>query len=235
MIESVIDFVFFDVGETLLRPYPSFEELFVAVCAEVGLTIELDAVVNMHDATRVMQVVEETGIRNASLDPAKSKAFWTALYRKLLDELGIENEDLVDRLYRRFSSSASYKLFDDVLPTLSQLKSDGFRLGVISNFDEWLEDMLVELEIGDLLDVSVISGTTGVEKPDPRIFQIAIERAEVDPSRAVHVGDSIVSDVRPAAEMGMVPVLLDRTGRYPDERCATIGSLRELPALLGGM
>jgi hypothetical protein len=44
-----------------------------------------------------------------------------------------------------------------------------------------------------------------------------------------------VSDVRPAAKMGMVPILLDRAGRYPDEGCATITTLRELPALLGDL
>ena len=50
--------------------------------------------------------------------------------------------------------------------------------GLISNFEEWLEEMLVELEVGHLFDVSVISGTEGLEKPDPAIFHLALERMQ---------------------------------------------------------
>jgi putative hydrolase of the HAD superfamily len=138
---------------------------------------------------------------------------------------------LVEEMYSTFSSSASYRLFDDVLPALEELTEMGYRLGLISNFEEWLEEMLVELEVGHLFDISVISGFEGIEKPDAEIYRRALEKAGVDPSFAVHVGDSPANDVEPAREVGITAVLLDRYNRYPDAR-PRVRSLDDLPDLL---
>jgi HAD superfamily hydrolase (TIGR01509 family) len=91
---------------------------------------------------------------------------------------------------------------------------------------------LVEQELHESFEVSVISGLEGVEKPDPTIYRLAVERADVDPARAVHVGDSVAMDVVPALEVGINAVLLDRVGRYPDSGYLSIGSLEELPDLV---
>jgi FMN phosphatase YigB (HAD superfamily) len=92
--------------------------------------------------------------------------------------------------------------------------------------------MLVELEVGHLFDAAVISGVEGVEKPDPRIYEIAIERVKVPPEGAVHVGDSVVLDVKPALSVGMKAILLDRAARYVNVDLGDvprISSLEELP------
>ncbi|MGH2825474.1 MAG: HAD family hydrolase, partial [Actinomycetota bacterium] len=126
----------------------------------------------------------------------------------------------------------SYMLFPDALPVLRDLHSRGYRLGLISNFEQWLEERLVELEVGQLFDVSVISGFVLIEKPDPAIYSLALKRAGVPPHRAVHVGDSMSMDVEPASSVGMHTVLLDRSGRYRDEPVPRIESLQDLPPLL---
>jgi putative hydrolase of the HAD superfamily len=171
-------------------------------------------------------------VDNPSLSPEDSRTFWSYLYRRFLQELGIEDEGLTQRLYDVFSHPSSYALFDDVLPTLKGLLDDGSRLGLISNFEEWLEGMLVELEVGHLFDVSVISGIEGVEKPDPEIYRVALKRAGIDAGRALHVGDSMTLDVEPARTAGLRAVLLDRHNRYADAPATRIRSLSELPALV---
>jgi putative hydrolase of the HAD superfamily len=140
--------------------------------------------------------------------------------------------DLAAALLERFSDSSSYLLFPDVLPVLQDLHSKSYRLGLISNFEQWLEERLVELEVGQLFDVSVISGFVLIEKPDPAIYSLALERAGVAPELAVHVGDSISMDVAPASSVGMHTILLDRSGRYREEPLLRIESLQELPPLL---
>ncbi|HJR45654.1 MAG TPA: HAD-IA family hydrolase [Actinomycetota bacterium] len=231
---SSIDIIFFDAGETLIHPHPSFPELFAQVCAENDIEVDPDRVADVQGrlAPHLVDIAEDTGVTAPSLDPDDSRTFWTYLYRRLLEELDIEGPGLTEVLYARFSDSASYKIFDDVLPALSELEAAGYRLGLISNFEGWLENILVEQQLGETFEVSVISGLEGVEKPDPHIYRLAVERAGVDPSRSVHVGDSPVMDVRPAREVGINAILLDRTGRYMNSGYSTIASLEELPEVV---
>jgi putative hydrolase of the HAD superfamily len=98
-----------------------------------------------------------------------------------------------------------------------------------------LEKMLIEMEVGHVFDPSVISGVVGVEKPDPAIYRMAVERAGVDATRCVHVGDSLTNDVVPAEEVGIIPILIDRVGRYPRSRYARVRALNELLPLISEM
>ena len=81
--------------------------------------------------------------------------------------------------------------------------------------------------------VRVISGIEGVEKPDPAIFRIAMERAGVSAAESVYVGDNPVFDALPAEEAGMAAVIVDRRNRFPEYEGARIASLDELPGVLG--
>ena len=140
---------------------------------------------------------------------------------------------IFDVLYGRFTSYESYRLFPDVIPTLTACRAAGLTLGVVSNFEEWLERLLDELEVSSYFDVRVISGVEGMEKPDPAIFHLALDRAGVTPADAVYVGDNPVFDTEPAEALGMRGVLIDRRGRYPEHRGVRITTLEELPAAVG--
>jgi putative hydrolase of the HAD superfamily len=169
-----------------------------------------------------------------STSPERSRAFWTEFYRLLLDAMGLPwNGPLAVRLYTTFTDVSNYRLFEDVVDTLEDLAAAGYELGLISNFEQWLEMLLEHLDVTRFFEVRVISGAEGVEKPDPRIFRLALDRAGVGPEESVYVGDSVEFDVRPAEEAGMFGVLLDRRERYPDAPHPRIVTLTELPALLG--
>jgi putative hydrolase of the HAD superfamily len=230
-----IEIVFLDAGETILYPHPSFSELFALVVTDAGVPLDAGAIedVRRRLAPHLVDMVEDSGAEGGiSLSEASSRTFWTFLYRRFLQELGHEDEALVERLFEVFSSTSTYRLYDDVLPALHELSEHGYRLGLISNFERWLEEMLVELEVGHIFDVAVISGIEGVEKPDASIYLRALEKAGVAPESAVHVGDSPGLDVEPARSVGIATVLLDRLGRYGDHDGHRIASLKELPDLL---
>lgn len=229
-----IEIVFLDAGETILHPHPSFPELFARTARADGyeVSVEEATAVQQRLAPHLVDLAEDTGVHHPSLHPGDSLAFWSYLYRRLLLELGIEDEGLVKSLYATFSDISSYALFDDALPALQALESEGYRLGLISNFELWLEEMLVELEVGHLFEIRVVSGAEGVEKPDVRIYELALERAGTRPEAAVHVGDSPSLDIEPASAAGMHTVLLDRLGRYPEHPGTVIATLKDLPAVL---
>lgn len=230
----MIRIVFLDAGETILHPHPSFPELFATVCTRSGHRVSVDEVGALQQrlAPHLVDLGDGAGVELPSLSAEGSRRFWTHLYRRLLGELGIEDEELVAQLYATFSDVASYRLFEDALPAMRALGEAGYRIGLISNFEEWLEEMLVELEVGELFEVRIISGLEGIEKPDPAIYRLAARRAGVDPSEAVHVGDSPALDIEPAAAIGMTPVLIDRLGRYQDLTYNRIESLQDLAPLI---
>ena len=229
-----VEIVFFDAGETLIHPHPSFPELFAQICGERGVEVSAERVAEVQGrlAPHLVDLAEETGVENPSLSPEDSRRFWTFLYRRLLEELEIEDEGMVDALYARFSDLSTYRLFDDALPTLTELADRGYRIGLISNFEEWLDEMLVELKVGHLLEPKVISGLEGIEKPDPGIYELALARAGTSPARSVHVGDSPGLDIEPSSRVGMIPILIDRWDRYPALEVRRISSLKELPDLV---
>ncbi len=226
--------VFFDAGETLVHPHPTFPDLFAQILRREGHEVDAETIRQRIHVVfdRFKQAADTNELWTTS--PEKSRRFWHDVYAIFLRDLGIDGDDgLVDRVYAEFTDLANYVLFDDVPPVLEKLRGAGLELGVVSNFEEWLEQLLEELGVIDFFRVRVISGVEGMEKPDPRIFRLAMERAGVSPEGSVYVGDNPEFDVGPAAAVGMHPVLIDRRDRFPDAEGTRITSMDQLPAVLG--
>jgi putative hydrolase of the HAD superfamily len=226
--------VFFDAGETLVHPHPTFPDLFATILEREGHAVSAETIRDrIHVVSdRFRAAAEQNELWTTS--PDKSRRFWHEVYEIFLRDIGIADGDgLVDRVYAEFTDLANYALFDDVVPVLDRLRDAGLTLGVVSNFEEWLERLLDRLGVRGHFDVRVISGIEGLEKPDPRIFRLAMERAGVEPARSVYVGDNPELDVDPALAVGMFPVLIDRRDRFPDAPGPRITSLEELPSVLG--
>jgi putative hydrolase of the HAD superfamily len=227
--------VLFDAGETLLSPHPSFAELLAATLRDEGyghVTPDL-----VHERVRIVAHLFEEATRRGRLwstSAEESWAFWSELYRALLEAMDVPFTDpLARRLYTTFTDVANYRLFDDVVPVLGKLEGAGLELGLISNFEQWLEELLEHLDVTRFFEVRVISGVEGLEKPDPAIFRLALDRMGVPPEEAAYVGDNVVYDVEPADALGMTGVLLDRRGRHQGFGGLRITSLDALPAVLG--
>lgn len=226
--------VFFDAGETLVHPHPTFPDLFSKVLAREGYEVDTEMIrERIHVVSDRFAHAAETN-ELWTTTPERSRAFWHDVYGIFFRELGISDANgLIDTVYAEFTDLANYAVFEDVVPMLRRLRDAGLRLGIISNFEEWLERLLDQLGVREYLDVRVISGVEGMEKPDPRIFELAMSRAGVDAASSVYVGDSPTFDVEPAAALGMLPVLIDRRERFPDAPGARITSMQELPGVLG--
>jgi putative hydrolase of the HAD superfamily len=229
--------VFFDAGETLVHPVPSFPELFARTVTREGhpRTAEqiADGLSMVSDEFARAAVEEELWTTH----PDRSRTFWIRVYERFLDALDIPDANgLTDTLYATFTALENYDAFDDVRPALDRLRGSGRGLGVISNFEPWLEDLLVRLELDSVLTVRVISGVEGVEKPDLSIFRLALDRAGLAASESAYVGDIPAFDIAPSAELGMFPVLIDRRGRHEgfDGPGVRITSLDDLPEVLDG-
>jgi putative hydrolase of the HAD superfamily len=227
--------VFFDAGETLVHPAPSFPELFATIVTREGHPRRPGQIVDGLSmvSDEFARAAEENELWTTS--PDRSRRFWLRVYDRFLEALEIPSTNgLPETLYREFTTLQNYTVFDDVRPTLERLSEHGYLLGVISNFEPWLEDLLVHLSLVELLPVRVISGIEGVEKPDPSIFLLALQRSGLSADEVAYVGDMPDFDVVPAAALGMFPVLIDRRGRHPEHEGARVTDLAHLPDVLYG-
>ena len=101
-------------------------------------------------------------------------------------------------------------------------------LGVVSNWDSRLEEILANLGIGDLFDFVLASTVVGSAKPDSLIFEEALRLSGVDPEEALHIGDEPATDIAGARAVGIDALLIDRKNRFSDPSVPTISSFVEL-------
>jgi HAD superfamily hydrolase (TIGR01549 family) len=127
-------------------------------------------------------------------------------------------------LYNHFSSAQAYTLYPDVLPCLNRLFAANITLGVISDFDERLEGILVGLGVRSYFKFIVQSFVEGLNKPSRELWAVAVKRAGVE-GEAWHVGDDIEKD----AFVDATSILLDRHGTIDTLK---ITSLTQLLSIL---
>jgi putative hydrolase of the HAD superfamily len=96
----------------------------------------------------------------------------------------------------------------DAISTLAELKSQGFKLGLISNASIEIPMLWTETAFADLIDEPIFSSRVGMKKPDLRIYQIACERLSVSPEACLYIGDGEDHELNGAAKVGLHPVLI---------------------------
>jgi len=126
-----------------------------------------------------------------------------------------------DALYSAFSSASSWRRRPGCTTALEALRGRGMTLGIVSNFDQRLPNLLAELELARFFDVVVLPPHAGAEKPQPRIFEFALERLGTPAAHAVFVGDSQRDDLDGARAVGMRAIDV-----------ASLATLAELPQML---
>jgi HAD superfamily hydrolase (TIGR01549 family) len=105
-----------------------------------------------------------------------------------------------------------FRAYRDAAPALAELRALGVRLVCVSNWDYSLPDVLARVGLADELDGVVTSAAVGARKPDPRLFEAALEVAGCAADEALHVGDTPTEDVQGARAAGIRALLIDRDG-----------------------
>ncbi len=218
--------IFFDVGNTLLFASP---ERTLAPLAARGITVTQD---QLHAAERAAKhFLDEARARHESVD-AK---YWDIYYSDLLQQLGREDAALKDELVAATRTSGNWRrLQPHTRAVLLRLKRD-FRLGVISNSDGRVRHLLESVGLGDCFDSFTDSALVGYEKPDLRIFRVALESLRAEAAQSLYVGDIYSVDYLGARAAGMHAVLMDAAGTYRDMGLERIATLAELEPMLSSI
>lgn len=124
------------------------------------------------------------------------------------------------------------RLYDEAVETLKTLKERGYHVGLITDSDsEYLKAHLEALGILELFDSITTSEEAGFYKPHPRIFELALEKANVKGEEAIYVGDNPLKDCVGARQVDMISILLDKKGNKKElwKECEfVISDLREV-------
>jgi putative hydrolase of the HAD superfamily len=97
---------------------------------------------------------------------------------------------------------------------LEDLKSQGCRLFLLSNWDSTARDVLNRFGLEPFFDEIIVSSEVSCEKPDPRIFELALKQMQAAPSEAIYVGDNYYDDCVGAGKLGISSLLLNRFDRF---------------------
>jgi HAD superfamily hydrolase (TIGR01549 family) len=213
--------IFFDAGNTLI--FPDLART-LAPLHSAGLAATRDQLHAAERASKQRRDREAASGRSTLVD----QDYWMIYYSALLASIGHPDAELQSSLVREARRSQNWEC---VLPgtreSLLELKQR-YRLGIISNSDGHIAELIQRLGLADCFEAVIDSGMVGHEKPDVRIFQAAMTAVRVAPADSMYVGDIYSIDYLGAAAAGMQPMLFDVCGAYRDTDLQRVESLKEL-------
>jgi HAD superfamily hydrolase (TIGR01549 family) len=227
--------ILFDLDGTLRLNEPHALDTFYRIASELGFETDEkqrrlgERWVNEYwaDSDLLKEDIAQFG------DHRDNAAFWENHAWRHLRQIGAEEQlaaGIAGELTKRMR--VEYQPVDLVpesaLPTLQMLKQAGFRLGLVSNRSNPMDELVVELGLSEYFDLILAAGEVGWYKPDPRLLQYAAEQLGTDPSSSVYIGDNYHADILGARAAGMLPVLIDPRGIYHDADCLVIKDIGEV-------
>jgi putative hydrolase of the HAD superfamily len=217
--------ILFDAGNTLLHlDYP----WLAALAKRLGSCVSAD------DLGRATGEVSRKGWP-APERPKRPTEFFEGYFGAIAEAIGLG--DAAQRAFARAVEAEHLgaregmwrRAAPDASAVLATLQARGFLLGVVSNSDGRVEEQLAAAGLRDMFGTVVDSYVVRVEKPDPRIFRLALDRLGVEAGDACYVGDLLEIDVKGAMAAGLAAYLYDPWDAHPGLRD---GRLRSLTALL---
>ncbi len=197
--------VFMDAGDTFIYGYPTFYQALRDCCMKQGLSISIV------ETEKVVKDFLATHPPVHLIDQESFTRFFHELYRDVLSALHYPGdlEKAVVALWEEWETGHRFRLFDDALSALRRLRNRGFRMGVISNWDQTFHSVLKQLGVTDFFDFTVASVQVGLSKPDPQIFHYALEQTGAQAACSWYLGDQIEADIQPAAALGFKTIYVD--------------------------
>jgi len=132
-------------------------------------------------------------------------------------ELGVPLEDTKTRLAAQIRFDFTARAMTpqaDAIKVLSHLKSEGYKTGLISGCSSEVPGIWRDTPFAPLIDIAVFSCSAGMNKPDPRIYQLATEQLAVEPHKCLYIGDGADHELTGASQFGMNPVLIRASDVY---------------------
>ena len=214
-----LQFVFFDVGNTLL--FPNRKRILAPLYERnIAPTDEQLRLLEIEIKHKFDSIIEHSD--------RPERGFWSLFYVRLFEVLGLQDDVLRQQLAASTRNSANW---DQPRPgtreALAKIR-EKYKTAVISNSDGKIADVVARAGIADGFLSITDSGNVGKEKPHPLIFETALNSVGARPEESLYVGDVYSVDYCGATKAGMQAVLFDVPGAYRDKGVPRVESLEEL-------
>lgn len=228
--------IFFDAADTLFFIKEGLGNTYAGVARKYGA--DPDPAALRRAFSKAFRTAPPLAFGGVSPEERKGleKDWWKKVVTDVYTEVGMFAgfDDHFDELFEVFRTEA-WTLFPETVPVLEALKSRGYKLGIISNFDSRVYDVMERLGIYNYFDTFVISSEAGYAKPSHAIFLTALEKAGASSGESIHVGDDLKNDFHGPRALGIRAILLDREGEYASlDRMDRINDLTGIESCLNG-
>jgi HAD superfamily hydrolase (TIGR01549 family) len=237
MLSFPIETIIFDLDGTLRHSIPSADDTQFRIANQIGAVdnpkLQILGARWAHyywaQSAELAQDLDQHGDRG--------EEFWIQYGIRYLQALTVSERfaaELAPKMVARMDAeySPDSYVFPCVHNTLKRLREDGFTLGLISNRSNPCQTECEELGLLHYFDFAYVAAEVNAWKPDPRIFDRALEITGSSPERIVYVGDNYYADILGAQNAGLQPVLLDEKGLFPEAGCVVIERVEELVEML---
>ena len=234
----MVEAVFFDWFNTLADFKPSRQEIYQQAFRKFAITLSMNDVIRGILKADRYYFEENARSRVHNRSSQEQMNVYLCYPRAILDEAGVECSpeliwNVLNIVVEQFKKGSTFVLFDDVLTVFTALKQRKLILGLLTNATKDAISRFSYLGLEPHLDLVVTPEEVGASKPEPAIFQAALDRAGVKAAEAVHVGDQYELDIVGARRVGISPILIDRFDLYPEvSECPKIMGLSELTEYL---
>lgn len=222
--------VTFDATGTLFHS-PRLGEIYAEILGRHGLAVEADVARRLvREVWQELSCLATPERDRFTAHEGGARGWWLRFVERFAERLEAPppSRFAAAELFARFARPDAWEVYPEVPEALDALGHRGFRLAVISNWDERLPAVLEGLDLARHFTAIVTSGDVGVEKPDRRIFDHALSLLGVPSDRAIHVGDREVEDCEGALAAGFSGAIRVDRGRGGRSR----GALRDLTGVL---
>ena len=217
--------VFFDLDHTLWDFETNSDKTFAYIFERNRVTLDLERFTETYRPInrKYWKLFREDKVSKSDLRYSR--------LREAFDVLEFEaGDDLIHTLSEEYIAylSLNNQLFAHALEVLEYLRKK-YSLHIITNgFEEVQHRKLASSRLEPYFEHVVTSENVGVKKPDPRILQYALEKAEARPTESIMIGDNYEADIQGALNVGMRAIMCEFNGELPREDVTTVKTLLEL-------
>lgn len=233
MLSFPIETIIFDLDGTLRHSIPSADDIQFRIANQIGAVD--DPELQILGARWAHYYWAQSAELAEDLDQYGNRTgdFWIYYgirYLKALTVPEAQAANLAPQMVAQMDAeySPDNHVYPCVHETLKTLKNKGLTLGLVSNRSKPCQEECEELGLLGYFDFAYVAAEVDAWKPNPRIFDRALEITGSSPERIVYVGDNYYADILGAGNAGLQPVLLDEKGVFPEARCTVIERVGEL-------
>jgi len=236
IITRTTEAIFFDLDGTLRHSRPNANELLIEQAIALGAPCSPEKAL---EAARWAHYywAQSHEMYADYQEHTDDDAFWQNYIKRYLVAYGCSETSAgslapVLQQYMEEHYNPENYVPGDVFETLNLLKHAGITLGLVSNRSKPIDGLMKELAFEPLFDFYFVAGQIDIWKPEPGIFTHALELAGSQAENTLYVGDNYYADILGAQNAGLIPLLYDPKGVFPQADCITIEKISDIPPII---